>query len=101
MTKMTATELNAFVKATAAEFLNKETATQIDDYTWAIPVEIDGEVRYAKVAITAALAKATKVNPAFDLETAVQAYEDKKREREIKADEAAAKKAAKAAKATK
>lgn len=101
MTKMTATEMNAFVKATAAEFLNKETATQIDDYTWAIPVEIDGEVRYAKVAITAALAKATKVNPAFDLDAAVQAFEDKKREREIKADEAAAKKAAKAAKATK
>lgn len=101
MTKMTATELNAFVKATAAEFLNKETATQIDDYTWAIPVETEDGVRYAKVTITAALAKATKVNPAFDLDAAVAAYEDKKREREIKADEAAAKKAAKAAKATK
>lgn len=101
MTKMTATELNAFVKATAAEFLNKETATQIDDYTWAIPVETEDGVRYAKVTITAALAKATKVNPAFDLDTAAQAYKDKVREREIKADEAAAKKAAKAAKATK
>lgn len=98
MTKMTANELNAYVKATAADFLNKDTATQIDDFTWAIPIETEDGVRYAKVTITAALAKATKVNPAFDLETAVQAYEDKKREREIKAEEAAAKKAAKAAK---
>lgn len=95
---MTANEINNLVKATAAEFLNKDKATQIDDFTWAIPIEIEGEVRYAKVAITAALAKATKVNPAFDLETAVQAFEDKKREREIKAQEAAAKKAAKTTK---
>ncbi len=101
MTKMTATEMNAFVKATAAEFLNKDTATQIDDYTWAIPVETEDGVRYAKVTIPAAIAKAPQVTPALDIETAVQASEDKKREREIKADEAAAKKAAKAAKATK
>ena len=98
MTKMTATQINAFVKASAAEFINKETATQIDDYTWAIPIDTEDGVRYAKVSITAALAKATKTNAAFDLETAVQAYEDKIREREIKAQEAAAKKAAKASK---
>lgn len=97
---MTATEMNTFVKNNAVEkALNLETATQIDDFTWAVPVETEDGVRYAKIAVTAALAKATKVNPAFDLETAVQAFEDKKREREIKAQEAAAKKAAKAAKA--
>ena len=96
---MTSAELNTFVKNAASETLNFENATQIDDFTWAIPVEVETEAgvetRYAKVSITAALAKATKANPAFDLETAVQAFENKKREREIKASEAAAKKAAK------
>lgn len=99
MTKMTASEMNTFVKNTAVEqALNLDTATQIDDFTWAVPVETEDGVRYAKITVTAALAKATKVNPAFDLDTAVQAFEDKLREREIKAQEAAAKKAAKAAK---
>ena len=100
MAKMTASEMNNCVKATAVEkALNLDTATQIDDFTWAVPVETEDGTRYAKITVTAALAKATKVNPAFDLETAVQAFEDKKREREIKAAEAAAKKAAKASKA--
>lgn len=96
---MNATEMNAYVKTNAAErALNLDNATQIDDFTWAVPVETEDGTRYAKISITAALAKATKTNPAFDLETAVQAFEDKKREREIKAAEAAAKKAAKASK---
>lgn len=96
---MNATEMNAYVKTNAAErVLNLDNATQIDDFTWAVPVETEDGTRYAKISITAALAKATKTNPAFDLETAVQAFEDKKREREIKAAEAAAKKAAKASK---
>lgn len=96
---MNATEMNAYVKTSAAErVLNLDNATQIDDFTWAVPVETEDGTRYAKISITAALAKATKTNPAFDLETAVQAFEDKKREREIKAAEAAAKKAAKASK---
>jgi hypothetical protein len=99
MAKMNATEMNAYVKTNAAErVLNLDNATQIDDFTWAVPVETEDGTRYAKISITAALAKATKTNPAFDLETAVQAFEDKKREREIKAAEAAAKKAAKASK---
>lgn len=97
---MTAAQINEFVKATAAETIGiAANGTQIDRFTWAIPVEVEGETRYAKVTITAALAKATKANAAFDLDTAVQAFEDAEREREIKADEAAAKKAAKAAKA--
>lgn len=96
---MNATEMNAYVKTNAAErVLNLDNATQIDDFTWAVPVETEDGTRYAKISIAAALAKATKTNPAFDLETAVQAFEDKKREREIKAAEAAAKKAAKASK---
>ena len=96
---MNATEMNTYVKTNAAErVLNLDNATQIDDFTWAVPVETEDGTRYAKISITAALAKATKTNPAFDLETAVQAFEDKKREREIKAAEAAAKKAAKASK---
>lgn len=95
MAKMTATEINTYVKVTARDALNISGATQIDDFTWAIPVEVDGEygkeTRYAKVSITAALAKATKTNPAFDLDTAVEAYEQKKADRAAKAAEKAAK----------
>ena len=99
MSTMTAAQINEFVKQTAAQTIKiADIGTQIDRFTWAIPVEVEGETRYAKVSITAALAKATKTNPAFDLDTAVQAFADAEREREIKADEAKAKKAAKAAK---
>jgi hypothetical protein len=103
MAKMTATEMNTYVKAEAVKTaLNLEGATRIDDFTWAVPVEIDGEngkeIRYAKIAVTAALAKATKANPAFDLDTAVAAYEEKKAERAAKKAEAEAKKLAKNAK---
>ena len=101
MAKMTATEFNTLVKVEAVKAaLNLDTATKIDDFTWAVPVEVETEngkeTRYAKIAVTAALAKATKVNPAFDLDTAVAAYEDKLAERKLKAEEAAIKKAAKA-----
>ena len=97
---MKANEINAYVKTNAAErVLNLDTATQIDDFTWAVPVEVEGEIRYAKITVTAALAKATKTNPAFNLEAAVQAFEDKKREREIKAEEARIRKAKKVEKA--
>lgn len=96
MAKMTATELNTFVKAEAVKaVLNVEGATRIDDFVWAVPVEVDGEngkeIRYAKVAVTAALAKATKTNPAFNIDVAVQAYEEKKAERAAKAAEKVAK----------
>lgn len=95
MAKMTATELNTYVKAEAVKMaLNLEGATRIDDFTWAVPIEVDGdngkEIRYAKIAVTAALAKATKTNPAFNLDVAVAAYKDKVEERKAKA---AAKKA--------
>jgi hypothetical protein len=93
---MTATQTNEFVKATAAETIKiSDFGTQIDRYTWAIPVEVDGETRYAKVSITAALAKATKTNPAFDLDTAVEAFNAAEAERKAKEAEKAAKAAAK------
>lgn len=97
MTKMTTSEMNAYVKTNAVErVLNLETATQIDDFTWAIPVEVETEngteTRYAKVSVTAALAKATKTNPAFDINVAVREYDIKKDERAAKAAEKAAKK---------
>ena len=89
---MNATQTNDFVKSTAAKTINiAEFGTQIDRFTWAIPVEVEGETRYAKVSIVAAQAKATKTNPAFDLDTAVAAFEDAEREREIKAEEKKAK----------
>lgn len=99
MAKMTSTQINDFVKANVANAIKiSELGTQIDRYTWAVPVEVEGELRYAKVSITAALAKATKTNPAFDLDTAVEAFEQAEAERAAKAAEAEAKRAAKAAK---
>ena len=96
---MTSTQINEFVKQTVAERIDiADIGTQIDKFTWAVPVEVEGETRYAKVTVTAALAKATKTNPAFDLETAVQAFADAEAERKAKEAEKAAKAAAKAAK---
>lgn len=94
---MTATQINTYVKNEVAKQLNiTEIGTQIDDFVWAIPVTVENEdgetvTRYAKVTIAAALAKATKTNPAFDLGVAVRAYDIKKNERAEKAAEKAAK----------
>lgn len=89
---MTTTERNEYVKSTVAEMLEiGSIGTQIDRYTWAIPVEVDGTTIYAKVNITAALSKATKANPAFNLENAVAAFEADEAERKAKAEEKAKK----------
>ena len=104
MATLNTNEANAMVKELAVGALILGNATQIDDYTYAIPVEIEGELRYAKVTVTAALAKATKTHAAFDLDTAVKAYQLKVAERDAKAEAAAKtkaeKEAARAAKAS-
>ena len=83
---MTITETNNFVKAETAKALNiRELGTQIDTYTWAIPIETPEGIRYAKVSIVAAQAVANKKTPAFDIEAAEAAYAEKKAERAEKA----------------
>lgn len=89
---MNTTEKNTLIKNTAKELCNLDrlmadgTAFQIDTYTFAIPVEVEGKSRYAKVVISATSdkdvtvtkgARAGSCNEAFDLEVAVRAYEEK------------------------
>ena len=95
------TNKRELVKEIAAEALSGSLdvagATKIDDYTYVIPCSFEDEEKpyYARVTITACLAKDTKKNKAFDLETAVAAYEAKVAKREADAAKKAAEKAAK------
>ena len=93
--KITKSEMDNIVRGGAISILGiDEKGTQIGTSTYAIPVETPEGVFYAKVAVTAAQRTATKVNPAFDLEVAVQKYESELAE---KAEKAAAREAEKAA----
>ena len=102
--KITKSEMDTIVRGGAISILGiDEKGTQIGTSTYAIPVETPEGVFYAKVAVTAAQRTDTKVNPAFDLEAAVEKYAaecaekaEKKAEREA---EKAAKTAAREAKA--
>jgi len=91
-------ELDNVIRNTVIDNLGiADNGTQIDGSTYAIPVDTEEGTFYAKVTVTAAQRTATKVNPAFDLQTAVDKYAAKLAEREAKAAERAAKKAAKTA----
>lgn len=98
MTKLTKAQVDAIVRESAIATLGvEEVGTQIGASTYAIPVEVEGEVVYAKVAITAAQRTATKAYPAFDLDVAVAKYEAEVAEKAAKAAEREAEKAAKLA----
>jgi hypothetical protein len=98
MTKLTKAQMDALVRESAIATLGvEESGTQIGASTYAIPVEIDGEVVYAKVAITAAQRTDTKAVKAFDLETAVAKYAEEVAAKEEKAAAREAEKAAKLA----
>lgn len=101
MAKMNSVEMNTAVKEQALTLVNLPTdAVQIDAFEYAIPVVVEGETRYAKIAITAAIAKATKTVAAFDPDVAHAAYLEKLDERATREAEKAAKKAEKEVKAT-
>ena len=98
MTKLTKAQMDALVRESAIATLGiAEAGTQIGASTYAIPVEIEGEVVYAKVAITAAQRTDTKAVKAFDLKTAVEKYAEEVATKEAKATEREAAKAAKLA----
>lgn len=81
-------QINTFVKDSALEYVTLPAeAVQIDAYSYAIPVEVEGETRYAKLTLTACLAKDTAKNTAFNPETAAALYQAKLAERETKAAE--------------
>ena len=71
---MNTIERNAFVKSTAVDSLSLSNATQIDDYSYAIPVEVDGERFFAKVVVTACDMRGSKTHPPFSIEDAVMGY---------------------------
>lgn len=104
MSTMKKSEMLSAIKNDVVSRLNLEElgAIQIGVGLWAIPsIEIDGNVSYAKVAVSAANPTGTEKVPAFDINAAVEDWELEVAERERKAAEKAAAKAAKAAKTAK
>lgn len=102
MTTMTTAQKNEMVKNQAmAAIALPEGAIQIGDYSYAIPVEVAGEPRYAKFVLTACNNKDTKTTDAFDPEVVRQEWLDDKAFKAKKAEQAAADKAARAAKKSK
>ena len=104
MSTMKKSEMLSAIKNDVVSRLNLEDlgAIQIGVGLWAIPsIEIDGNVSYAKVAVSAANPTGTEKVPAFDINAAVEDWELEVAERERKAAEKAAAKAAKAAKSAK
>lgn len=110
METMNTTQKNTFIKETAttklglANLCASDEAYQIDTFTYAIPVDVEGTTRYAKVTITACSDKEVKytkgsragqVNKAFDLNEAIAAYEAKLDAQATALAEREAKKAAK------
>lgn len=80
---------NAIRDAAARAFLNDHPdalAINDKDYTFVIPVEIEGKTYWAKVGITSCAYSNTKTRPAFNPETdatpALEAFENMLAERE-------------------
>jgi membrane protein involved in colicin uptake len=102
MEKMNVPQLNAYIKAQAVAALNEKGlkgagAVQTNNYTFDIPVTVDGETYYAKVELTARNMKGTSRTSAFTLDGALAKWQDEKDEDARKAAEKAEKNAKKAA----
>lgn len=101
---MSVTEANVAVKesvlsALFEDGLNSTEFVQIDSYKWVVPVEIDGEQRFATVTLTANKADYDESNLAEDAEKyaeKVAAAEQREADRAAKRAEKEAKAAAKA-----
>lgn len=97
MANMTSAQKNTMIKEKAISAMTfPEGIIQVGDYSFAIPVEVEGELRYAVATFTAKNNKATKTADAFDPE---QARADWLAEKELKAQVAAEKAAEKERKA--
>lgn len=96
MSTLTVTEANTAVKesvlsALFEDGLNAVETVQVGPYKWVIPVEVDGEQRFATVTLTANKADYDESNLTEDAEK----YANKVVEQRAKAVERAAKAAAK------
>ncbi len=76
------------------DVLKANNAIQFDDASWAIAVDVDGQIVYTEVSVKTKAWKATKTTDAFSPETAIAKWEAEKEERAQKAAEKAAKKKA-------
>ena len=99
MATMTANEMktearNAIAKG-MTDLLTDMGAIQYGDYAWAVRTEIEGQEIWVSIDLTSKAYKATKAYDAFNPNTARETWLEEKR---IKAEEAAAKAAEKAAK---
>lgn len=67
MSTMTSAQKNTAIKDNAvAMTVLPEGTIQVGDYAYAIPTNVDGELRYAVITYTAKNNKATKTADAFD-----------------------------------
>jgi hypothetical protein len=101
--KMNVPQTNAYIKEQAIAAINAAGlegagAVQIDDFSYAVPVDVAGVLQYAKVEITAANRKGTTRTAPFSTEAAIAKWEAKKAEQREKAEKKAADKAAAEAK---
>ena len=96
---MNTIERNAFVKSSAVESLSLFNETQIDDYSYVIPVAVEGEQFFAKVVVTACDMRGSKTHAPFSIEDAVTDYAQKCADRKSVAEAKAKAKAEKEAKA--
>ena len=100
MSKLSVNEANVAVKesvlsALFEDGLNAVETVQIDSYKWVIPVEVDGEQRFATVTLTANKADYDESNLAEDAEK----YAEKVAKAQEREADRAAKRAEKEAKA--
>lgn len=94
MSTMKKSEMLSAIKNDVVSRLNLEDlgAIQIGVGLWAIPsIEIDGNVSYAKVAVSAANPTGTEKVPAFDIDLAVEKWNAECAEKAQKAAEKARK----------
>lgn len=103
MANMTAAQKNTAIKENAVAMTALPEGTiQVGDYAYAIPTEVDGELRYAVVTYTAKNNKATKTADAFDPEAArAEWLADKEIKEKVAAEKAAEKERKAAARAAK
>ena len=99
---MTSIEKNTAIKATVLEAVKNGSALndaiQVGDFSFAIPVTVDGEDRYAVLDLTAKNNKDTKTTSAFNASDANAAWLAAKAESAAKAAQKKAEKDAKASK---
>ena len=96
--KMKKMEMDNFIRKSIIETLNlteRNDVSKIGNSTYAMEVETPEGTFYGKIQITACQRTDTKVNPAFNLETAIEKYENEVRESQEKAERKAQEKAEK------